>query len=145
MFTHRWRHDGLASKDGSRALVREVLLNLLTNALQYNTREVKDVDVGYRAPDEAPRFHDAPPRTEADTIFFVRGNGIGIEPKHAERVFAMFRRLHGRDEVDGGTGAGLTIVKRLIERHGGQVWLASTPGEGSTFYFTLPAADRDDL
>jgi signal transduction histidine kinase len=67
----------------------------------------------------------------------VRDNGIGIAEKHRDQIWKMFRRLHGRDEYGGGTGAGLTITRRLVERHGGQIWLESVPGEGTTFFFTL--------
>jgi two-component system, chemotaxis family, sensor kinase Cph1 len=62
---------------------------------------------------------------------------IGIQPKHFDQVFKMFKRLHGREEYGGGIGAGLTIGKKLVERHHGRVWLNSVPGQGSTFYFTL--------
>lgn len=70
----------------------------------------------------------------------MRDNGIGIELRHADKVFNMFKRLHGRDEYGGGTGAGLTIGKRLVQRHGGETWIDSIPGEGSTVWFTLEQA-----
>ena len=67
----------------------------------------------------------------------VRDNGIGIPADHQGEVFELFRRLHGQDERGGGTGVGLAIVKRIVERHGGELWLESEPGCGSSFYFTL--------
>jgi light-regulated signal transduction histidine kinase (bacteriophytochrome) len=76
-------------------------------------------------------------------VFYVRDNGIGIREKHHEAVFRIFKRLHGRDKYQGGTGAGLTIVKKIVERHAGRIWIASTPGEGSTFYFTLERERRN--
>jgi len=70
-------------------------------------------------------------------VFYVKDNGIGIAPHHVEQIFKMFRRLHGRDDFGGGNGTGLTIVKKLVERHGGRVWVRSVPGQGTTFFFTL--------
>jgi len=109
-----------------RVRLREVFVNLLSNALKYNDRPITQVEVGCSA---------AGPQ---GVTFFVRDNGIGIQPRHVDQVFKMFKRLHGRDEFGGGTGAGLTIVRKLVERHGGDVWLESTFGQGSTFFFTIP-------
>jgi len=67
----------------------------------------------------------------------VKDNGIGIPEKHFDSIFRIFKRLHGREKFGGGTGAGLTIVKKIIERHNGRIWVESTPGEGTAFYFTL--------
>jgi PAS domain S-box-containing protein len=112
-----------------RVRVGEVFHNLITNAIKYNDRQPKWVEIGYR--------EDGGP-----TVFYVRDNGIGIPPKHHEAVFRIFKRLHGRDKYGGGTGAGLTIVKKIVERHGGRIWLESAAGEGTTFFFTLaPAGD----
>ncbi len=123
-------------------LVTEVFSNLLSNALKYNSKEKKWVEIGFVAPGEqAPASVPWPSEAEdsAANVFYVRDNGIGIASTNFEKIFQIFRRLHGRDQFDGGTGAGLTITKKIIERHSGRIWVASTPGEGTTFCFTLSA------
>jgi light-regulated signal transduction histidine kinase (bacteriophytochrome) len=107
-----------------RVRVGEVFHNLITNAIKYNDKLHKWVEVGYQGGD-------------GPTVFHVRDNGIGIPSRHHEAVFRIFKRLHGRDKYGGGTGAGLTIVKKIVERHGGRIWVESAPGEGTTFFFTL--------
>ncbi len=125
-----------------RVRVREVLVNLLSNGLKYNDKADKRVEVGFIEPHEAQLRSGFPESVSGHTVYYVRDNGIGIAPRHFEQVFKMFKRLHGRDEYGGGTGAGLTIVRKLVERHHGQVWPESTGSEGSTFYFNLSAADE---
>jgi two-component system, chemotaxis family, sensor kinase Cph1 len=124
-----------------RVRVREVLVNLLSNAIKYNDKAAKRVEVGYVEAQEASLRITFPAGTEGQTVYYVRDNGIGIAPRHFDQVFKMFKRLHGREEYGGGTGAGLTIVRKLVERHRGQVWPQSVAGEGSTFFFTLSAGD----
>jgi signal transduction histidine kinase len=112
-----------------RARVGEIFRNLLANAVKYNDKPEKWVEIGF---EDARRDGAGRP-----PIFYVRDNGIGIPGKHQDAIFRIFKRLHGRDQFGGGTGAGLTIVKKIVERHHGRVWVESAPGEGSTFYFTL--------
>jgi light-regulated signal transduction histidine kinase (bacteriophytochrome) len=110
-----------------RARVGEIFYNLIVNAVRYNDKPGKWVEVGW-AEGEPP-------------VFYVRDNGIGIPEKHFDSIFRIFKRLHSRDRFGGGTGAGLTIVKKIVERHSGRIWLDSVPGEGTTFYFTLAKGD----
>lgn len=108
-----------------RARVGEIFRNLISNAVKYNDKPEKWVEIG------CENGAGRPP------VFWVRDNGIGIPEKHHDAVFRIFKRLHARDKFGGGTGAGLTIVKKIVERHDGQVWVESTPGAGTTVYFTL--------
>ncbi len=110
-----------------RVQIGELFTNLISNAIKYNDSPQKWVEIGVE--------RGAEPE---GTIFYVRDNGIGIAPRHQEKIFQIFRRLHGQNDYGGGTGAGLTIARKIVERHGGKIWLSSAPGEGSTFYFTLP-------
>jgi light-regulated signal transduction histidine kinase (bacteriophytochrome) len=122
--------------------VREIFSNLISNALKYNRQDCPRVEVGYLAPDEPGARPNAPAEADGHVIYYVRDDGIGIEQRHFEQIFRMFKRLHGRDEFGGGVGAGLTVVKKVVQRHGGCIWLDSPVGAGSTFYFTLPCGDE---
>jgi PAS domain S-box-containing protein len=112
-----------------RVRMGEIFNNLIVNAIKYNDKAEKWVEIGCES---SPGNHGA-----MQPVFYVRDNGIGIAAQHHESVFRIFRRLHGREEYGGGTGAGLTIVRKIVERHGGHIWLVSQPDTGSTFYFTL--------
>jgi two-component system, chemotaxis family, sensor kinase Cph1 len=128
----------LPTVPGDAVRLGEVFNNLLTNAMRYNDRPEKYVEVGALAPGKAPARSDIDPA--AFHILFVRDNGIGIAPRHHENIFRIFKRLHSQDKYGGGTGAGLAIVKKMVEKHGGTLWVESELGHGATFYFTIPKA-----
>jgi signal transduction histidine kinase len=111
---------------GEKKRLVQVMENLLSNAVKYigNQNPSPLIEVGVREPAGRP-------------VFFVRDNGIGIEEEYFEKIFGIFQRLPGAKDAGAGTGVGLTIVKRIIDHHGGSIWLESTPGKGTTFYFTL--------
>ncbi|GJL55647.1 MAG: hypothetical protein NPIRA02_27790 [Nitrospirales bacterium] len=115
--------------------IGEVYRNLITNAMKYNDKDEKWIEIGYIPVEDLPDERRA--TSNEMPIFYVRDNGIGIKEKHLSSIFRIFKRLHGREQFGGGTGAGLTITKKLVERHGGSIWVESTYGEGTTFFFTL--------
>lgn len=115
--------------------IREVFNNLLTNAMRYSDASPRAVQIGLAPPEtRGPRGTGAP---EDFTVFYVRDNGIGIDPKHHENVFKIFKRLHTQDKYGGGTGAGLAIAKKMVEKHHGEIWVDSVLGQGATFFFSL--------
>jgi signal transduction histidine kinase len=110
--------------DGDETMLRQIFQNLIGNALKFSgSQALPVVEIGSR-------------QSDSQAVYFVRDNGVGFEMRHAEKLFGMFRRLHSDSEFPG-TGVGLAIVKRLVERHGGRVWVDSAPGAGTTFFFTL--------
>jgi PAS domain S-box-containing protein len=124
---------------GDPMRITPLLANLIGNGLKYNQSPRPEVVLGALA-DHAAKGGPAPAGAGAGLVtFYVRDNGIGIDPRYHEQIFGIFRRLHLRDEYEG-TGAGLAICKKIIEAHGGRIWVESEPGQGATFYFTLPAA-----
>ncbi|WP_216360343.1 ATP-binding protein [Deinococcus indicus] len=120
-----------------RVRTGEIFSNLITNAMKYNDKPQPAVQIGTLRPEERADLPVPAGVPDHATILFVSDNGIGIREKHFENIFRIFKRLHARDQFGGGTGAGLTIVRKIVERHGGQIWVNSEYGQGSVFYFTL--------
>jgi PAS domain S-box-containing protein len=117
----------LPGVEGDASQLRQVFQNLVSNALEYNG-------------DEPPRVHVEAERNEDEWVISVSDDGIGIAPDDQDRIFEVFERLHSREEHEG-TGIGLALCRRIVERHGGDIWVDSAPGGGATFSFTLPTLD----
>lgn len=119
--------DELPTVAGDRTQLLQLFQNLIGNAIKFQDGGTPEIHVGAK-------------REDRDWLISVRDNGIGLDPQYAERVFVIFQRLHGRGDYEG-TGIGLAVCKKIVERHRGKMWVESTLGAGSTFYFTL----RDDI
>ena len=120
-------HNDLPAVTADKSQLIKVFQNLIANAIKFKKE------------DEPPKIHVSARKDlqKNQYIFSVQDNGIGMDPQYAERIFTLFQRLHTRDEYQG-TGIGLSVAKRIVERHGGRIWVESELGKGSTFYFTLP-------
>jgi light-regulated signal transduction histidine kinase (bacteriophytochrome) len=117
----------LPTVEGDASQLRQVLQNLLDNAIEFSG-------------EEPPRVHVGAERDGGTWLVSVADEGIGIDPEHTDSVFEVFERLHTHDEHPG-TGIGLALCERIVERHSGDIWTESEPGEGSTLTFILPASD----
>ncbi len=129
-------HDSLPVVTGDASQLHRLLQNLVGNAIKYRGEAPPRIHVAAsRLEDGGVRMPDGAPAK--GWLISVRDNGIGIEAEFFDKVFHLFQRLHGREQYSG-TGLGLALCKRIVERHGGAIWVESTPGEGSTFYVALP-------
>lgn len=131
-------HDPLPEVMADATQLIQVFQNLIGNAIKFCRHQQPRIHIGVAKPDANPDGESLNVIPSVDEwLFWVRDNGIGLESQYTERIFIIFQRLHGRDKYPG-TGIGLAICKKIIERHGGRIWVESKLGEGSTFYFTIP-------
>ena len=119
-------HDPLPEVMGDATQLTQVFQNLISNAIKFRGGKIPQIHIGVRKKDNYWQFA-------------VEDNGIGIEAEHFDRIFVIFQRLHGRTEYPG-SGIGLAICKKIVDRHGGHIWVESHPSQGSIFYFTLKEA-----
>ncbi|MDY6964711.1 MAG: PAS domain S-box protein [Halobacteriota archaeon] len=124
-------HDPLPTIMADDVQFVQLLQNLISNAVKYNDKET-------------PTVHLRAEERDGEWLFSVKDNGIGIDPEYKDQVFQIFRRLQTKEEYEG-SGIGLSVCRKIVERHGGRIWLESKSGEGTTFYFTIPKKrEKDD-
>ncbi|MBN1430694.1 MAG: GHKL domain-containing protein [Anaerolineae bacterium] len=121
-------HDPLPTVMGNRTQLTAIFQNLIGNAIKFRGQQ-------------QPCIHVSADHKENEWLFSVRDNGIGIDPEHWEKIFAIFGRLHSQDKYPG-SGIGLAICKKVVEHHGGRIWVESQPGHGTTFFFTISASQQ---
>ena len=121
--------NSLPTVSADKTLLAELFQNLIANGIKFCS------------PGQLPQVEISAVEKDKEWIFAVRDNGIGIDPEQFERVFQMFQRLHSREEYPG-TGIGLATCKKIVEHHGGRIWVESRPNEGTSFFFTVPISIR---
>jgi PAS domain S-box-containing protein len=130
-------HDPLPTVMADATQLTQLFQNLIGNAIKFRGEQPPRVHIS------AHRQSAIENRKSDEWAFSVRDNGIGIDPEYHERIFLIFQRLHTREEYPG-TGIGLAVCKKIVERHGGRIWVESQPGKGSTFYFTIPMIEEGE-
>jgi light-regulated signal transduction histidine kinase (bacteriophytochrome) len=122
---YRINIDLLSPAEGDQGMIKQVLINLVSNAIKYSSKkENPEIEIGSK--DE-----------QAQTIYYVKDNGVGFDIAYAGKLFGVFQRLHSQEEFEG-TGVGLALVKRIIDKHNGGIWAEGLENIGATFYFSLP-------
>lgn len=144
-------HDPLPTVMADDVQLEQLFRNLISNAIKFRSQKPPRVHISAQlrrdgkestSKSEIRNAGLSPSKDpKPEWLFSVRDNGIGIEPQYADRIFVIFQRLHNREKYSG-TGIGLAIAKRIVERHGGRIWVESQPGEGTTFYFTIPVTSE---
>ena len=121
-------YENLPILRGHTSLITQLFQNFINNGIKYNQSEQPIINISTQQNDQG------------EYIYAIKDNGIGIAPENQDKVFSMFQRLHTQSDYDG-TGIGLSFCTRIVETYGGKIWLESTFGKGTTFYFTLPKAE----
>ncbi len=136
-------HDALPTVMADSSQLVQLIQNLTDNAIKFRGKETPHVHISATRESEIGDHESKSTNHELQTtnykawIFSIRDNGIGIDPEFFDRIFTIFQRLHNREEYPG-TGIGLAVCKKIVERHGGRIWVESEPGKGTTFFFTIP-------
>lgn len=124
-----FKKNDLPAAKADKSMLRQVWLNLVSNAVKFSMRREKiEIEVGFSL-------------QEGEDVYWIKDNGVGFDMKYLDKLFGVFQRLHSEEEYEG-TGVGLSLIKRIIERHGGRIWAKGLPNEGASFFFTLSNGKR---
>lgn len=137
-------HDHLPRVMFDDVQMTQLFQNLISNAIKFRSKETPYINISAKKVKNSkfplPKSESGNQKSKS-WLFSVQDNGIGIDPKFKDRIFTIFQRLHPREKYPG-VGIGLTICERIVNRHGGRIWVESKTGKGSTFYFTIPIRNK---